>query len=765
MSENRSKVELLSPAGTYECFIAALLGGADAVYLGLKDFGARKNAGNFSEEELIKALEEAHLRGVKIYLTVNTLFKDNEFENLYNALVNPYINGLDGVIVQDIGVVSFIKNHFPGMEVHASTQMAITDLAGARFAQNIGMERIVPARELTLKEIKRIHDNTDVEIECFVHGAMCYSYSGKCLFSSFLGGRSGNRGLCAQPCRLTYNDTYLLSMKDLCTIDSIPDMIEAGIDSFKIEGRMKSPEYVYNVTSLYRKYIDRYYTEAKYYVEKSDRDKLISLYTRSGNCNGYLYEKNSSNLITFNSPSYSSEKSLNNDEIDEKKLSKIDIDLSVTIKRGEKVKVKGIVHALSQEIEELLVFDDIADEAINSALTVENVVKQFCKTGGTCFNVSTIDVDISDGIFMPNGMLNRIRRDSLEKFKESLLSKYQRSKDNICNRMELSSDSEMDAESDNVKGILSAKISENESEVVIRNETDIDDNKLQQIKVSVLNMSLLKAASENKNITGIIVPLFLMEELLNDDNQDVILYNIVNNNIDIFVSLPYIIRNIEKGISEETLISRIDKYSNILMDRFGITIKDFYVSNYEEVQLLSELYNDYKVIGDIHLYCTNKYAHEFYLENNIISTIVPVELSYRELMERDVYGEEFLIYGRIPMMITSSCVVNSLKNCSYSEKGHVWYINDRKNSKLPVKCICSECTNVIYNSVPSSLATEISKIRKLNPSAYRLDFVDENIDEMQDIIGKCISILNNCSENNEELCSAYTKGHFRKGVL
>ena len=290
------KIELLSPAGDYNSFLAAISCGADAVYLSGDKFGARAYAKNFSKEELIKAIDYAHIFSRKVYLTLNTLLKDEEMGEIYDYLLPLYEAGLDAVIVQDMGVISYIRKVFYDMPVHASTQLTITGIEGIRLLENLGVTRTVLARELSMKEIEYIHDNSNMELETFIHGALCYSYSGKCLFSSLAGGRSGNRGRCAGPCRQPYNDEYLLSTKDICSIDYIPSMIKAGICSLKIEGRMKSPEYVGKVTAIYRKYIDYYYDNiTKMSVKEisdkfftghefnNDKNILIKLYTRGGN--------------------------------------------------------------------------------------------------------------------------------------------------------------------------------------------------------------------------------------------------------------------------------------------------------------------------------------------------------------------------------------------------------------------------------------------------------------------------------------------------
>ena len=264
-----NKVELLAPAGSYEAFEAALGAGADAVYLGGPDFGARAYAKNFTQEEVIRAIRTAHLHGRKLYLTVNTLLKNRELqEKLYASLKPAYEEGLDAVIVQDMGVLRFIRRVFPDLPIHASTQMAVTGPEGMKFLESLGVTRVVPARELSLEELNIMHSESSIEIETFIHGALCYSISGQCLMSSILGGRSGNRGRCAQPCRLPYQikekqsrfsgDRELcpLSLKDICTLDILPEILDAGVISLKIEGRMKQPEYTAAVTGIYRKYLD-----------------------------------------------------------------------------------------------------------------------------------------------------------------------------------------------------------------------------------------------------------------------------------------------------------------------------------------------------------------------------------------------------------------------------------------------------------------------------------------------------------------------------
>ena len=335
MTEGRKKrkIELLAPAGSYETFQAVINAGADAVYLGGSRFGARAYADNFGEQELLEAIDYAHLHGRAVYLTVNTLLKERELEDeLYSYLRPYYGQGLDAVILQDLGAFYRVQSWFPGLSIHTSTQMTVADRYGAGLMKQLGAARIVTAREMSFAEIKAIHDEVDIEIESFVHGALCYCYSGQCLLSSMLGGRSGNRGRCAQPCRLPYEaydahfkkippndkkrkEEYILSPKDLCTVDVIPELVECGIDSFKIEGRMKQAEYAAGVVSVYRKYLDLYLecfervgdarlAKEAYRVSKEDRRSLFDFGNRSGFTEGYYRKHNGRDMITLEKPNH-----------------------------------------------------------------------------------------------------------------------------------------------------------------------------------------------------------------------------------------------------------------------------------------------------------------------------------------------------------------------------------------------------------------------------------------------------------------------------
>ena len=432
------KHELLAPAGSLEICKAVMNAGADAVYLGGDKFGARAFAKNFTQEDLKEALDFAHMRGKKIFLTVNTLLKNKEIgTELFSYLQPLYEYGLDAVIVQDYGVFQFIRRNFPDLALHASTQMSVSNVAGAKFLMEHGAERIVTARELSSAEIRRIYDETGVEIESFIHGALCYCYSGQCLMSSMLGGRSGNRGRCAQPCRLAYQVTdamgnllhkkekYPLSPKDLCTIELLPELCESGIYSFKIEGRMKKLEYAAGVTSIYRKYLDLYEESPESYkVEEADMERLLLLGNRNGFTKGYYEMRNGRSMMTLTDSSHSSnDAKMAYQPAAERKLPVLmqavfhadrPMELSVTLLDGEpntsEVIVSGVCPGLAQ----------------NRPLSREELEKRLRKTGDTPFEAAELEISLEDGLFVPVGQLNELRRSALEQLQNQLLAQGRR---------------------------------------------------------------------------------------------------------------------------------------------------------------------------------------------------------------------------------------------------------------------------------------------------------------------------------------------------
>ena len=307
--------ELLVPAGDFDCVRAGVQNGADCIYFGANSFSARASAKNFSLEEVAEVVKYCKLRNVKTNLTLNTLITDDEFADAIKVAESAYKCGVDAIIVQDLGLAKYLITHFPGMEIHGSTQMSVHNLEGVLELEKLGFSRVVLSREVPINEIEYIRNNCKVDLEIFVHGALCISYSGQCLFSSLVGGRSGNRGKCAQPCRLPYelledkNGTesvldkgYLLSPRDLCSLDTLPTLVKLGINSFKIEGRMKTPEYVATVTRIYRKYIDLALSGNKYVVDEADKLDLQQVFNRGGFSSGHLLSEPNRKLIFKDKP-------------------------------------------------------------------------------------------------------------------------------------------------------------------------------------------------------------------------------------------------------------------------------------------------------------------------------------------------------------------------------------------------------------------------------------------------------------------------------
>ncbi len=427
-------IELLAPAGSYESLVAAVNAGADAVYMGGTRFGARAYADNPETDRFIDGIKYAHRYGSKVYMTVNTLFKPGEIKELKEYIKPYYCAGVDAILVQDIGALKVLRDSYPDLPVHASTQMTVANADSALYLKRLGITRVVPARELSLAEIKNIKDKAQIEVETFVHGALCYCYSGQCLMSSLIGGRSGNRGRCAQPCRLEYDADggpktgTLLSLKDLCSIDILPKLAQAGIDSFKIEGRMKSPRYTAGVTQIWRKYIDLYESkgESGYKVDPEDKKMLSDLYDRGGSTEGYYFEHNGRDMMAWEDRkdrfgknedlyAYLDDKYVNT-------VKKIFINGHAVIVQGREVELT----VSTQGHKPCTVKQEKPDKARNRALTQEDIRKQLEKTGGTCFEWDNLTVDTDAESFIPLSSLNELRRETLTALQKEIDNESER---------------------------------------------------------------------------------------------------------------------------------------------------------------------------------------------------------------------------------------------------------------------------------------------------------------------------------------------------
>lgn len=716
------KVELLAPAGDYECLMAAINAGADAVYLGGTKFGARAYANNFSQEEMIEALRVAHLFDRKIYLTVNTLVKENEMQELVPYITPLYEAGLDGVIVQDIGVLKVLRETFPGLELHASTQMTITGVYGAEFMKSLGVCRVVPARELSLDEIKDIKEQTGLEIECFIHGAMCYAYSGQCLFSSILGGRSGNRGRCAGPCRLPYTDEkgkqcYPLSLKDMYTLSILPKLIDAGIDSFKIEGRMKSPEYVAGVTAMYRKYIDAYLLEPdkEFKVAKRDEELLRGLYIRSDICRGYYEKHNDRSMITIKEPGYSGSANEVLEEIRKKYIDKkpvIPIKGKASVFDGKPALLTLYTDTMSVTVE-----GDIAGAAINRPLTKKDISDRLSKLGDTYFELAEPVVVCTDNCsFMPVKALNELRRKACTELEAAILGNSDRTRIfNACQGT----------------GIIKTDKGHKDNELAVLVSTR---EQLREVLLfDKIHIVYINADIFNKNESK-------TEDLIKSYNKQY------------FLALPHILR--------KRSYKYLEKYRALLKNGLfsGVLVR-----NFEELDWLERINYNGQKISDFTVYAWNNTSLAVYADLFDRVTL-PVELNKKELSRlSDKVSSELVIYGRLPLMYTANCIQNTLKGCiNRPDSQNVYMLTDRYKNVFPVVQNCAHCYNILYNTVPLSLHGQLEGIQKAGYSTLRLDFTLENSAQTKNIMEYYVKKSDGA--DLDFVWKDFTNGHYKRGV-
>lgn len=745
-----TKVELLAPAGNYEAFLGAVNAGADAVYLGGEKFGARAYADNFTAEEICRALHVAHFMGRKIYLTVNTLLKEEEFEELIPYLRPFYEAGLDGVIVQDIGVLTQIREHFPELALHASTQMAITGPEGAAFLKEQGVERIVPARELSLAQVRQIKEQTGLEIECFVHGAMCYCYSGQCLFSSVLGGRSGNRGRCAQPCRLPYQIcdsagraaapeiAYPLSLKDMCTISYLPQLIEAGIDSFKIEGRMKKAEYAAGVTALYRNYIDLYYRQGReaYKVSREDLNSLQSLYLRSELQTGYYERHNGREMITLHKPSYAGSDENLLARIRAKYLrepDKADISMQVILERGKPAVLRIAPYSAEVSSDEKLqvtVEGEIVEAARKAPLQAEDVRRRFLKTGNYCVAVRACEVVMPEDSFLPVRAMNELRRAGIEAYERQCILR----RGMVAGRS--SGDNDIPTESVNNTGPVDSASRTVDVDILVSTCDQLAvalefscrriyiDSDLYLTRHEQVVECLTGCMAEHKGICGP-QPQF-------------------------YLALPYILRSDDEAYMEQM---------KVLLDKEQDNVRGFLVRNYEEAAFVRKLKGGYEMVPDAGLYCYNAKSVDFWAHYCKEYTL-PWELNRKEAGRLTGQAAQIgmrtamIVYGRIPMMITANCIRKTAGQCQRTgQTKELMQLRDRYGVIFPVEINCRHCYNIIYNSVPFSLHRQENVVKRIGADVRRYDFTTESAAECRQILTGGLPSGVPC-----------TTGHLKRGV-
>lgn len=802
----KDRVEILAPAGSMECMKAAITAGADAVYTGGTLFGARAYAHNLTEEELLEAIDYVHLHGRRLYLTVNTLIKDREMEKqMYDYLLPYYRQGLDAVIVQDIGLFRFIRKHFPDLPIHASTQMTLTGVDGAKFLEKEGAQRIVTSRELSMAEVKKIADETELEIESFVHGALCYCYSGQCLFSSFIGGRSGNRGQCAQPCRLLYQTPeakkpqYLLSLKDICTLELIPEMIESGIYSFKIEGRMKKPEYAAAVAFQYRKYADlylKYYEECpagedpaayamkKYRVCEEDRQMLLDLYNRGGFHTGYYHTQNGREMVSLNRPNHAGVPAV-----------------KVLAKKGRTVTAKAMTDLSPQDIIELPmrkgrekadnytckdavrkgmnvqipVFadtpfkrDEIWMRTRNSAL-IERLHEEFVngkikeRICGTfrlypqetaTLTVKCRDAEITvAGEKAQEALSQPMSRERIEKqLRKTGNTEFEFSflKVEIGEKVFLPMQSlnELRREAlETLEKVIcekyrrSGEVKDPEED---KTELSMEEEVISGWTASVRTAEQMEVILEEEAIGRIYVDCTMFPRIWEKDSYVEWITKVHAAGKEIYLVMPYIFR-------ERTRKQYEAAYNRI----FGAGWDGILIANYESFAFLKEHGYTGRIMTDYNLYEFNQESRKFWKEKGVFEFTAPVELTERELQDLRVKDGEVIVYGYLPMMISAGCIQKTTRGCL--KKSGQTTITDRYRNPFVVKNECDYCYNILYNYVPLYLGDRMEEVYQIGPGRIRLMFTTERQQEVRQILSAYF-------EGKELPEGTYTRGHWKRGI-
>ena len=781
-------IDLLSPVGDFDCLKAAVQNGANSVYFGANLFSARAFASNFDLDELKNAIQYARIRGVKTNLTLNTLIKNDEFEDAFNLAKKAYEFGIDAIIVQDLGLAKMLIKSFPDLAIHASTQMSVHNLQGVLELQELGFKRVVLSRELSIGEIEYICRNSNVEIECFIHGALCISYSGQCLFSSMIGGRSGNRGKCAQPCRLPYkllennsviDSGYLLSTRDICGLDFIPDMINAGVTCLKIEGRMKKPEYVATVTRIYRKYIDLAESSEPYVVDDADRKILMQAFNRGSFSCGHLsnepnkklvfkdksdnmglflgkVEKYNSNkgyiTVKLNEPievgdtvaleresgTYNvsevmvSNKNIKGTKVDQTvtigrmkgniklgdkifKMSsksqnsiandslrfenrKVALNCEVTVKENQPLEI-NITSANDLDIYKNLnitsTLDVLPVEAKNRPISKDDIIVQINKTNSTPFNFANIKVNLDDNLFLPKvSSLNELRRTALENVENFAISNIQRISDginyNACN--------------ENSKNA---------------NNSNSDEN-----KISVL-LNILNEKYDYSSLEGIDIVYIPLKYFVNKKYSNIL--ETLSKKFELYIYLPTIIKANYRNLLSLNIENAIKSYN----------IKGFVLSNISNLLLLDNVLencslnkNNFNFIANYTFNIFNNHSVKELKELGFNRFTISPELNKETILDltssnTEVLASELIVYGLLGK--ANKCYPNCDAKCNSCNK---YYLKDRLGLNFEIIPDNIQTVTTIYNSK----TTSIESTDFVSTNVFRIDVIDESIDDINNIV-------------------------------
>lgn len=815
-----TKVELLAPVGDWNCLKAAVQNGADAVYFGVEQFNARMYAANFNVEDMKQVIEYCKLRNVKTNLTLNTLLENCEFDNAVDLAKEAYKTGVDAIIVQDLGLAKYLIDNIPGLPIHASTQMTVHNLQGVLKLEKLGFDRVVLSRELSCEEIEYICKNCKVEIETFIHGALCICYSGQCLFSSVVGGRSGNRGKCAGPCRLPYelisenaetherksiDKGYLLSTKDLCGITYLPRLVQAGVKCFKIEGRMKSPEYVATVTRIYRKYIDMVLNNYDFIIDEKDINDLMQVFNRGGFSDGHLDSKHNRNLIFPEKPSnmgiylgtikkYNSNKghitlqleedlelgdsiSVSNEaskylvselmikNVNQKKVS---ANTEVTIGRMKgNIKVGDKVYRISSKALSDFAkasYDNCENKKIplNCTVTIKKntpISMEISTNKNTCYNelYSSIYVKEISNMIPIDALKTPI---SVERVVKQI-SKTTNTPFSFENITVLLDDGLYVPSISTLNELRRTALEKVEQEILSRaKRTLLDLSKkskesitytpnVKNPEISVLfrqlELDFDYTKLDKEKITNIYVSL---ELFISKKYSKIISY--FSDNYNLYIYVPSIIKTNYKNIALSTIEQAVMIYN----------IKGFIVSNIGDFELLKKYSKDYEFIGNYTLNVFNNNTMEEYRKLGLSRITLSRELNQeliKEMLANANINTEMIVYGNLPLMASSYCFLGETNKCypdcgTNCKKNNKYYLKDRLGFNFRVVPNSIETVTLICNSKTLSVST-----KDLPVNFVRLDILNESINEINEAVDKAY--------NREKLEGLqYTNGNLYREV-
>jgi len=769
-------IELLSPVGDFECLKAAVQNGADAVYFGAGSFNARAFAANFDDEALEKAITYAKFRGVKTNLTLNTLIKNDEMQDAIELAKKAYEFGIDAIIVQDLGLARYLIKNFPGLAIHGSTQMSVHNLEGVLALQKMGFSRVVLSRELSLEEIEYICKNSNIEIEVFAHGALCISYSGQCLFSSMVGGRSGNRGKCAQPCRLPYelleNDKtldkgYLLSPRDLCGLDYLPQLVKSGVSCLKIEGRMKTPEYVATVTRIYRKYLDLAISGKNFEIEEQDKKDLLQVFNRGGFSSGHLtgnanqdliYKHKSNNMGIF----LGTISNFNNNK------GHITFTTANTINVGDKISVENKKHETAiYTISELMINDKNIPQAFEGQKIKIGRMKGNISIGDKIYKVS--DKNLTSSALATLDKENRkIDLNCKMVVKKDLPISIEVSDNNGCTVNILSDIYPVQAVNSPITvDRLTSQISKtNNTPFQFTNiEIDLDDglyiqgiSNINELRRQALAQYEEKLIQSFRRFAKIDKPYAMSRSNETFDKKVSLLLNIINKNYDytklqnidkIYIPFKYfilkdfsqIIENITKTFDTYIYMPTImrNNYKNLIVRNVSnilssYTIKGFVISNIGNIELLKDYKEKYEFICN---YTFNVFNDLTINELPYDSITLSPELNKSDLQTFAFCQKcELIVYVTTPLMNSNYCLLGKTNKC-YNSCEHLctsnadkkFYLKDRLGFSFRIISDNIETVTTIYNSKITSI-----EHKDVSVHSVRIDILDENIEEINHII-------------------------------